>query len=249
MVIDALYRGWNSCGRAPPENKDVVVERRRSPERTAFALELGGAEDFIDAGARWEMERGIEIPGNRLRKFLRQPGDPIARSGIAGTIADDQQASGRDAAGQTREQGSLLRLGQIMQDIEERDVAGKSRDRGLNILKAQFHIAITFGRDLTSVTNLARVDIQTEDRLGAGALAQIKRQQSNAAPDVQDRFGGRTQQLVRGLINPIAAQLAANVAAQPALGKLRGHSGTRALVVGCVSSPGFHLLRIIALPD
>jgi hypothetical protein len=105
------------------------------------------------------------------------------------------------------------------------------------------------GRDLRTVTNLSRVDIEAEDRLSAGALPQIESKQSHAAADIEDWFGGRAKKLVSRRINPVAAQLAAHVVAQPPRSKPPGDPRTRNFVVRCVSSQGFHLRRIIALPD
>ena len=55
-------------GHRPPlqgeaaKNEDVVVEGRRSPEWPAFAFELGGVEDVIDAAPRREVERTANVP-------------------------------------------------------------------------------------------------------------------------------------------------------------------------------------------
>ena len=116
-------------------------------------------------------------------------------------------------------------------------------------MKAKIDIAVLGGRDRHSVTNFAGVEIEPEDRLPAGAFAQIKREQSHAAADVEDRRGRGTQEFVSGLVNSIAAQLPADIVTQPALGKLGRHPRTRTFVIRRVSSQGFHLRRFIALPD
>src|SRR5438067_5447852 len=147
------------------------------------------------------------------------------------------------------EQRSLFRWRQIMQDVEERDVSGKIRDRFFDVVKAKLDVAVMAGRDLRAVTNLSPVDIQAEDWLPARALPQIKSQQSHAAAHVEDRLGGRSQEFVSRLINSVAAQFAAHVVAQPSPAKQGGDPPTRTFVVRRVSSQGFHLRRIIALPD
>ena len=136
-----------------------------------------------------------------------------------------------------------------MQDIKESDVAGENRQRPLHIMQAKFDIFVLFRGDFAPVTDLSRIDIQSEHRLPAGALAEIKRQQTDAASDIQDRVPGRAQQFIRGRINLVVAQFAADIMAEPALLELRGHSRTRIYMVRRVSYRGFHLLRIIALPD
>ena len=61
-----------------------------------------------------------------------------------------------------------------MQDVEERDVAAKIGQLRLNVVTAQLDIAITARRDRRAVIDLARVAVESKDRLSAGALAQIK---------------------------------------------------------------------------
>ena len=136
-----------------------------------------------------------------------------------------------------------------MQDIEERDVAGKIRDRFADIVNAKLDVAVMSGRDLGTVANLPSVDIEADNRLSAPTLPKIKSQQSHATADIEDWLGGRAQQIVSGLINPVAAQLAAHIVAEPSLTKPSGDPRTRIFVVRRVSIQGFHLRRIIALPD
>src|SRR6478672_3959167 len=136
-----------------------------------------------------------------------------------------------------------------MQHIEERDVTGKIRDRGLDILKPKLDVAIMVGCNPGAVTNLARIDVEAEDRLRAGALAQIKREQSDSASDIENRFGGKSEKLVGRRKNPIAPQFAAHVMAEPLRRKLGRDPRTRVFVFRYVSFQGFHLRRVIALPD
>ena len=51
-----------------------------------------------------------------------------------------------------------------MQDIEERDIPGKIRDRFSDIVKAKIDIAIMAGRNLRAVPNFAGVEIEPKDR-------------------------------------------------------------------------------------
>ena len=79
-------------------------------------------------------------------------------------------------------------MGQIMENVEKSDVAGKSRERFLNIVKAKLDLFIIVRGDFRSVTNLSCVDIEAEHRLPAGAFPKIKRQETDAATDIQDRI-------------------------------------------------------------
>ena len=134
-----------------------------------------------------------------------------------------------------------------MQDIEEHHVARKARDRFADVMKTEVHVAIAVRGDLGAVTNLARVEVEPDDWLAAGALAQIKSQQSYAAADIENRLGRVSHQLVSGLVNPVAPQLAPDVTAEPWFRELRRHARTRAFVFRRVFYLGYHLRRIIAL--
>src|SRR5438067_1264133 len=136
-----------------------------------------------------------------------------------------------------------------MQDIEKHNVAGELRDRFSDIVKTKIDVAVMAGRDLRAVSDLAGIRIQPEDWLRTSAFPQIKGEQSHAAAHIQNRRRGGTQQVVGTLVNPVAAQFATDVVAQPALRKPSRYPRTRIFVVGRVSSRGFHLRRIIALPD
>jgi len=87
-----------------------------------------------------------------------------------------------------REQGGLPRWREIMQDIEERDVAAEIGKLRLDVVKADLDIAITARRNSGTVSDLARVAVESKDRLSAGAFAQIKTEQSHPAAHVEDRL-------------------------------------------------------------
>jgi hypothetical protein len=148
-----------------------------------------------------------------------------------------------------REQRLLFRHRQIVQHIEERDVSAKLRERVLRILMTKFDIVVARLRDPRTRPDFSRVHINAQDRLAASAFPQIKRQQPDTATHIEDRLGGRTQQLKRDRINLIPPQLPAHVAAKPRLREATSDARTRIFVISRVSSQGFHLLRIIALPD
>lgn len=136
-----------------------------------------------------------------------------------------------------------------MEDVEESDVARENRQWLLHVVEAKLDVLIMFRGDFAAVTNLARINVQSEQRLPAAALAKIKSEQTNAATDIEDRILGRPEQFIRGWINLVVPQFAPHIMPQPALPELRGHARTRTFVVRRVSYRGFHLLRIIALPD
>jgi hypothetical protein len=97
--------------------------------------------------------------------------------------------------------------------------------------------------------DFSRSNIEAKGRLPATAFAQIKREQTKPAADIQDRFLRAAKEFVGGRINGIAPQFARHITAQPALGKMGGDTGARRLMFADLAWPVFHLLRIIALPD
>jgi hypothetical protein len=46
----------------PPENENVIIERRRAPERPAFSSEFTFAENVVDAAARWKIKSAVDVP-------------------------------------------------------------------------------------------------------------------------------------------------------------------------------------------
>src|SRR5437588_2905172 len=136
------------------------------------------------------MERAVDVPGDGLREFFSQPGDPVARPHFAERIADDEKTARSDPLRQMPEQGGLSRWREIMEDVEERDVAAEIGELRFDVVKAQLDIAITARRDRRAVIDLARVAVESKNRLSAGALAQIKAEQPHPAADVKDWLGG-----------------------------------------------------------
>jgi hypothetical protein len=103
--------------------------------------------------------------------------------------------------------------------------------------------------DLRSVKDFSGIDIQAEDGLPAGTFPQIKREQSHPAPYIQNGRRRGSKKFVSRLVNSIAPKLAADIVPQPPLRKPGCHARTRTFVFRRVSFQGFHLRRIIALPD
>jgi len=136
-----------------------------------------------------------------------------------------------------------------MEHIEKSNRAGKSRERPLNIVKAKVDILISLLRDTRSLADFPGVDIQAQDRLAATALTQIKAKQTHSASDIENRLVRAGKQLVGRGIDGVAAQFTPDIAPQPALGKLGGHTGARRLMSSHIAGEVFHLIRIIALPD
>ena len=136
-----------------------------------------------------------------------------------------------------------------MQHIKKNNVAGEVRQRLLNILVMKINVRVMGFDNSLAVPDLSRIQIESEDPLPANTLAQIKREQTDAAPQIENRLGRVAQQFVGGGINGIAAQFAAHISSEPELRKLRRHSRASRLVFVRIASPVFHLLRIIALPD
>ena len=136
-----------------------------------------------------------------------------------------------------------------MEHIEEHDVAAKLRERFLRILLVKTDIAIAISRRISGVPDFSRIDIESGDRLRAAAFAQIKREQADAATDIENRFIGPTKKFVGGRKNRIAAQFASHVGTQPPARKSRRDARARGLVCAYFLWRVFHLRRIIALPD
>ena len=195
----------------PPENEDVVVERGRAPERPRFALEVGRVERRRDSGPRWKVERAVAVPRNRLRKFLGQPGKPVARALFPRAIANDEEAAGADAARQPLEKGGLFRGCQIVEHVEEHDVAEKIRNRFRRIVEAKIDAGIIFRRDVRTAPDLPGVDIEADDFLETTPFPEIEREQAHSATDIEERRGRAAQKFVGRRINIVPAQFAAHV--------------------------------------
>ena len=102
---------------------------------------------------------------------------------------------------------------QIMQHIEEDNIPGEFWERLLNILVTEIDVRVVSPRDALALLDLSGVQIETEDRLVATAFAQIKREQTDAASDIEDRLARTAQEFVGRRINWIAAQFASGIAA------------------------------------
>src|SRR5438045_781334 len=136
-----------------------------------------------------------------------------------------------------------------MEHIEERDVAAKLRERFLRILLVKTDIAIAISRRISGVPDFSRIDIEADDWLRAAAFAQIKREQTDAATDIENWFIRSVKKFIGLRKNRIAAQFALHIMTQPASWKSRGDARTRQFVFTRFLWRVFHLLRIIALPD
>ena len=136
-----------------------------------------------------------------------------------------------------------------MEDIEERDVSLKLRDRFLDILLVKTDVPVATSRDIIGVPDFSRIDIESGDRLRAAAFAQIKREQTDSATDIENRLIGTTEKFAGRRKNRIAAQFALRIGTQPPSRKPRRDARRRRLVCSRFVSRVFHLLRIIALPD
>src|SRR5205085_9744717 len=104
-------------------------------------------------------------------------------------------------------------------------------------------------RRIFGVPDFSRIDIEAGNGLRAAALAQIKREQADAATDIENRLIGPTKKFVGGRKNRIAAQFALHIGTQPPSRKPRRDVRTGRLVPSRFVSRVFHLRRIIALPD
>ena len=136
-----------------------------------------------------------------------------------------------------------------MEHIEERDVAAKLRERFLRILLVKTDIAIAISRRISGVPDFSRIDIEADDWLRAAAFAQIKREQTDAATDIENWFIRSVKKFIGLRKNRIAAQFALHIGTQPPARKSLRHARARGFVCAYFLSRVFHLRRIIALPD
>ena len=136
-----------------------------------------------------------------------------------------------------------------MEHIEERDVSAKLRNRFPNILLVKTDVAIAISRRISGVPDFSSIDIESGNGLRTAAFAQIKREQTDAATNIENRFIGPAKKFVGCWKNRIAAQFALHIMTQPASWKSRGDARTRQFVFTRFLWRVFHLLRIIALPD
>jgi hypothetical protein len=195
------------------------------------------------------MERHAKIPGCALGKSLGRVGDPEPKRAVARTVADQKKRAGRDARGQFTQEALLALLREVMQDVEERDVSLEFRERMNEVVldKAQL---LTFARNnFAGLPDFAAIDIVAGDNRLKPAFAQVKRQQPDAAADIQERLVRGVQQVVSRAEDYIAPKFAPDVTLQPALRKERGDARARFFVGRGDGWLVFHLLRIFALPE
>ena len=136
-----------------------------------------------------------------------------------------------------------------MEHIEERDVAAKLRERFLRILLVKTDIAIAISRRISGVPDFSSIDIESGNGLRAAAFPQIKREQTDAATNIENRFIQSVKKFIGLRKNRIAAQFALHIGTQPPSRKPRRDVRTGRLVPSRFVSLVFHLRRIIALPD
>src|SRR5438477_1091551 len=133
------------------------------------------------------MLRRVQVPGNSLGKFLREPRHPKTKTAVARTITNDQQASRRNGDAEPRQQRALLRQWKIMEHIEERDVSAKLRNRLPNILLVKTDVAIAISRRISGVPDFWSIDIESGNGSRATGCRQIKREQTDAATNIDKR--------------------------------------------------------------
>jgi hypothetical protein len=73
-----------------------------------------------------------------------------------------------------------------MQDIEQSHVAAEVSELLRDIVFHEADPGVTRRRNARGFAHLPNIDIEADDRLLEPTLAQIKRQQTNAATDVED---------------------------------------------------------------
>ena len=163
----------------------MTVEGSSTPEWRDRQGKLPVGKGSHDRLARWIMEFAREIPRDHLSEALSQVGEPIAQILVQRTIAQEQHSVRGNAVCEMLQEISLFPWLQIMQQIEEqnRALAGK---RLTCILPNEFNILI-IGPDFLRSRDLAGITIDSQNRPSNAALAQIEREQSDAAPEVNDR--------------------------------------------------------------
>ena len=109
-----------------------------------------------------------------------------------------------------------------MQQIEENDVAGSS-DRLADIALQKFNVSISPPRHVSGALDLASVAVEAADLGKKVSLAQIEREQPDAAAEIDQRLVRIPKQRKGRGKNRIAPQFAARVNAQPSLGKPGRH--------------------------
>src|SRR2546423_7740313 len=102
----------------------MVVQWRPSPEwldrRDEFVRQKGRA-DFLPSRV---VQRCIHVPADHLGESLAEIREPETPVTIARAIADNEHAARNDAPGKSFQQPRLFVRREIMEQIEEDDVAG-----------------------------------------------------------------------------------------------------------------------------
>jgi hypothetical protein len=81
---------------APAKSEKIVVKKRPAPERPDLTGEVLFMECFLQDGAQWEIKRCAQIPGNGLRKFFGETGQPEPPVSIARAITNQERSVRRD---------------------------------------------------------------------------------------------------------------------------------------------------------
>jgi len=119
----------------------------------------------------------------------------------------------RNRSGDAIEQSALLVRSQVVQHVEHHDIARRKRSRG-NIGPFEHDFAIRCHR-APRASDFFLVEIEASHRQLAAALAQVAREQTDPAADVDHRMRRAAQQFERGRIRGVAAQFPTHVALQP----------------------------------
>lgn len=89
------------------------------------------------------MQRRPDIPRDRLRENFANVGRPEPRRLLARCIAQQEQSAGRDARGEFVQQCRLIVRGEVVQHIEQGDVALKRRQLFPRILLDEVDAAVS----------------------------------------------------------------------------------------------------------
>ena len=98
-----------------------------------------------------------------------------------------------------------------MQDIEKRDVPLELRQRMKEVVLDEAQLLAFARNHFARLPDLAAIDIIAGDGRTKAAFAQVKRQQPNAATDVEERLPRALQQLVSRAEDLVAPKFAADV--------------------------------------
>jgi hypothetical protein len=193
VSIASLSRGRSNCGRAAPENEEMVVEWRAAVRRAFLARELGVVERRIDALARGEMQRHAEVPRDGLGEALARVSHPEPPGTVARAVAKHDDAIRRHPRGQLAEERLLISRRQIVNHVEECDITPELRERLRDIVIYKPDAGVTARRNASCFAHLPLIGIETDDRLLAAAFSKVKRQQADTTADIKERSTRTTQ--------------------------------------------------------